>query len=103
MGILQFGLLTIRVLSNLRNPFYYQKAISCCLLGAISWASGLALCLPANAQKLAMGVVGIHSGAAGPVLRPSVHVAGRAHTKKWIRGAFNKLPKRGKHSPHGVA
>jgi len=49
-----------------------------------------------------MGVPAVHSGMAGPAVRANVHMGSRGNSKKWIRGAFHKLPPRGKHSPRLV-
>jgi len=74
------------------------------LLSVFAWASAQMFCPPVEAQKLAMGVVGGHSPLSGPAVRSSVHFVhmrsgGKVHSKKWIRGAFHKLPPRGKHKP----
>ncbi|MBS1989187.1 MAG: phosphodiester glycosidase family protein [Cyanobacteria bacterium SZAS LIN-3] len=82
----------------MRFSTYYQKSISLGLLSVFVWASSQGFCLPAQAQKLAMGVGTVQPPMPGPGVRASVHV-GRGHSKKWIRGAFSKLPPRGKHKP----
>ncbi|MBU6453366.1 MAG: phosphodiester glycosidase family protein [Cyanobacteria bacterium REEB67] len=80
---------------------YYKKTVSFGLLSALALAANIVICQPGQAQKLAMGLPSVHSGLhiPGATLHSSLHLGGRTHSKKWIRGAFSKLPPRGRQKP----